>query len=69
LGQIERAEYWIAPGRVSYLFAAARAAVTGIPAAVIGENRKLCLASSARIDKPIRPDRWVSIIGNAPRLD
>jgi hypothetical protein len=51
LGQIERAEYWIAPGRVSYLFAAARAAVTGIPAAVIGENRKLCLASSARIDK------------------
>jgi general stress protein 26 len=39
--QIERAEYWIAPGRVSYLLAAARAALTGVPAAVIGENRKL----------------------------
>jgi general stress protein 26 len=39
--QIERAEYWIAPGRVSYLLAAARAALTGVPAAVIGENRKI----------------------------
>jgi general stress protein 26 len=39
--QIERAEYWIAPGRVSYLLAAARAALTGVPATVIGENRKL----------------------------
>jgi general stress protein 26 len=39
--QIERAEYWIAPGRVSYLLAAARAALTGVPASVIGENRKL----------------------------
>lgn len=39
--QIERAEYWIAPGRVSYLLAAARAALTGTPAGVIGENRKL----------------------------
>jgi general stress protein 26 len=38
---IERAEYWIAPGRVSYLVAAAAAAVTGTPASVIGENRKL----------------------------
>jgi general stress protein 26 len=38
---IERAEYWIAPGPVSYLLAAAKAAVTGIPAAVIGENQKL----------------------------
>jgi general stress protein 26 len=39
--QIERAEYWIAPGRVSYLLAAARAALTGVPVAVIGANRKL----------------------------
>lgn len=39
--RIERAEYWIAPGRGSYLLAAAKAAVTGIPAGVIGENRKL----------------------------
>jgi general stress protein 26 len=39
--QIERAEYWIAPGRLSYLFAAAEAVVTGKPAGVVGENRKL----------------------------
>jgi general stress protein 26 len=38
---IERAEYWVAPGPVSYLVAAAKAAVTGVPAAVIGENQKL----------------------------
>jgi general stress protein 26 len=38
---IERAEYWVAPGRVSYLLAAAKAAVTGVPAAVIGEHHKL----------------------------
>jgi general stress protein 26 len=38
---IERAEYWIAPGRLSYLVAAAKAAVTGTPAGVIGENRKI----------------------------
>lgn len=39
--RIERAEYWIAPGWSSYLLAAAKAVVTGIPAGVIGENRKL----------------------------
>lgn len=39
--QIERAEYWIAPGRLSYLLAAGRAALTGVPVAVIGENKKL----------------------------
>ncbi len=38
---IERAEYWIAPGRTSYLLAAAKAAMTGVPLGVIGENRKL----------------------------
>jgi general stress protein 26 len=38
---IERAEYWIAPGRGSYLVAAVKAAVTGTPAGVIGENRKI----------------------------
>jgi general stress protein 26 len=38
---IERAEYWIAPGPVSYLIAAAKAAATGTPAGVVGENRKL----------------------------
>ncbi|HEX4153862.1 MAG TPA: pyridoxamine 5'-phosphate oxidase family protein [Steroidobacteraceae bacterium] len=39
--EIERAEYWIAPGRVSYLVAAARAALSGVPVGVIGENQKL----------------------------
>jgi general stress protein 26 len=38
---IERAEYWIAPGRTSYLVAAVTAAVTGTPAGVVGENRKI----------------------------
>lgn len=38
---IERAEYWIAPGRLSYLVAAAKAAVTGTPVGVVGENRKI----------------------------
>jgi len=38
---IERAEYWIAPNRTSYLVAALTAAVTGTPAGVIGENRKI----------------------------
>jgi general stress protein 26 len=39
--RIDQAEYWIAPGRVSYLVAAAKAALTGMPAGVIGENRKV----------------------------
>jgi general stress protein 26 len=34
------AEYWIAPGRTSYLIAAVRAGVTGVPAEIIGENHK-----------------------------
>jgi general stress protein 26 len=38
---MERAEYWIAPGRASYLVAAVTAAVTGTPAGVIGEHRKI----------------------------
>jgi general stress protein 26 len=39
--QIEHAEYWIAPGRLSYLVAAAEAAITGEPVGIIGENRKI----------------------------
>jgi len=39
--EIESAEYWIAPGPVSYLVSAARAAITGTPVQTIGENRKL----------------------------
>jgi general stress protein 26 len=38
--EIERAEYWIAPGRTSYLFAVLKAATTGTPAAVVGENQR-----------------------------
>ena len=38
---IERAEYWVAPGRISYIVAAVTAAVTGTPAGIIGENRKI----------------------------
>jgi general stress protein 26 len=39
--QIERAEYWIAPGRPSYLYAALKAAATGTPADVIGVNAQV----------------------------
>lgn len=46
--RIERAEYWIAPGRLSYLAAAIKAALTGKPAGVIGENRKFRLGKSPR---------------------
>jgi hypothetical protein len=38
---VEHAEYWIAPGPVSYLVSAAKAAITGVPTEIIGENRKL----------------------------
>jgi general stress protein 26 len=38
---IERAEYWIAPGRISYVLAAVTAAVSRTPAGIIGENRKI----------------------------
>jgi general stress protein 26 len=39
--RIEHAEYWIAPGPLSYLMAAAKAAATGTPVGVIGENSKI----------------------------
>jgi general stress protein 26 len=39
--QIEHAEYWIAPGRTSYIVAVVTAAITGTPAGVIGENQKI----------------------------
>jgi general stress protein 26 len=39
--RIEHAEYWIAPGRLSYLVAAAQAAATGTPVGVIGVNSKI----------------------------
>ena len=38
---IDRAEYWIAPGRTSYLVSAAKAAISGEPAGIVGENRKV----------------------------
>ncbi len=39
--QIERAEYWVAPGRLSYLAAAAKVALTGTPVGHVGENQKV----------------------------
>jgi len=38
---VERAEYWLAPGRSAYVVAAARAVLTGKPAGVVGENHKV----------------------------
>jgi general stress protein 26 len=38
---ILHAEYWIAPGRTSYIVAAVRAGMTGIPAKIIGEDHKI----------------------------
>jgi general stress protein 26 len=43
--QIEHAEYWLAPGRTSYLVAAARAALTGEPAGIVGTHREVDQAS------------------------
>jgi general stress protein 26 len=37
--QMERIEYWLAPGHGAHLMAAARAALTGRPAGIVGENR------------------------------
>jgi general stress protein 26 len=39
--KIEQAEYWLAPGLVSYLVAAARASLSGTPAGILGENVKI----------------------------
>ena len=39
--EIERAEYWIAPGRGAYLYAALKAAATGTAAGVLGENKQV----------------------------
>ena len=38
---IVHAEYWIAPGRTSYIIAALQAGVTGTPAIIIGEDHKV----------------------------
>ena len=39
--RVESAEYWIAPGRTTHLLAALKAAVTRIPARVVGENARV----------------------------
>ena len=39
--RIEHAEYWLTPGRASYLIAALEASVSGVPAAVVGENSQM----------------------------
>lgn len=39
--RVNHAEYWLAPGRGSYLVAALSAVVSGVPAGVVGENSQL----------------------------
>lgn len=39
--RIEHAEYWLGPGRASYLVAALKASVSGVPAGVVGENSQV----------------------------
>ena len=39
--RIEHAEYWVAPGRVAHLVAAAKSAVTGRSVEVIGKNHRI----------------------------
>jgi len=39
--EIDRAEYWIAPGRASYLYAALKSMATGTPAGVIGQHEQV----------------------------
>ena len=46
--QVQRAEYWIAPGHPAYLYAAATAAATGTPVGVLGENQKMSAQPSER---------------------
>lgn len=44
--RMERAEYWLAPGRAAHLTAAARAALTGRSAGILGENRMVDFGSN-----------------------
>jgi len=46
--RIVRAEYWIAPGRLAHLAAAARAMITGKPVEVVGENHKIEVNAAVR---------------------
>jgi general stress protein 26 len=39
--QVERAEYWLPGGRTAHLLAALQARVTGVPAAIVGQNSKV----------------------------
>jgi hypothetical protein len=39
--RVERAEYWLSPGRTAHRFAAAKGAVTGKPVKVVGTNVEL----------------------------
>jgi general stress protein 26 len=39
--EIERAEYWLAPGKAAHLAAAARAMITGVPAGIVGVHREV----------------------------
>lgn len=48
--EIERAEYWLAPGKAAHLTAAARAMVTGEPAGIVGVHRE--------VDRGAPNDSW-----------
>lgn len=39
--QIERAEYWLPPGRTAHLWVALKARLTGVPAAVVGRHARI----------------------------
>jgi general stress protein 26 len=51
---IDRAEYWMAPGRASYVYAALKARATGTPAGVIGANQKLRRRRRQQVPRPSR---------------
>ncbi|MBV8909502.1 MAG: pyridoxamine 5'-phosphate oxidase family protein, partial [Gammaproteobacteria bacterium] len=38
---VERAEYWISPGRTSRMIAALKAAITRRPAGIVGRNARI----------------------------
>ena len=55
--QMERAEYWLAPGRSAYVVAAARAVLTGKPAGIVGREPQSRLRHTLRETGTIAFDR------------
>ncbi len=39
--RVERAEYWLASGKTAHVLAAIQARISGVPAQIVGENRRL----------------------------